>query len=78
MFRPQNAQSGAENVLNDVSTKSSESRAETLKKQFSRKKLKSNFIVGKKSSHLKVVIPSINCRHKKMVFSTPRDEFWIS
>ena len=28
--------------------------------------------------NLKVVIPSINCRHKKMVFSTPRDEFWIS
>ena len=24
---------------------------------------------------MKVVISSINCRHKKMVFSTPRDEF---
>ena len=27
---------------------------------------------------MKVVIPSIHCRDKKMVFSTPRDEFWIS
>ena len=26
---------------------------------------------------MKVVIPSTHCRHKKMVFSTPRDEFWI-
>ena len=31
-----------------------------------------------KNHKMKVVIPSTACRHKKMVFSTPHDEFCIS
>ena len=30
------------------------------------------------NNEMKVVIPSTACRHKKMVFSTPHDEFCIS